>query len=221
MLRVMSVSLSLSLLALSLTGCETVDEVSTLQCIETKTVLTLDEASALGYSAQSILEQFEGTYTEPMTWTDGGGSDVTVSLTYEGGNLYFVDAELEEMKEGEIYNDIYIECPDFMLVEASLTVNSEDGRLAESADVSLLSYNGEAAHALFSRTPEALQGTLEPLSVASEWDDISFSITAFFSTEGHEGSVNEIASRSGDEDDETSVAEAQHFERGSWPGELF
>jgi len=63
-------------------------------CTETRTTLgSLDEISALGFSARDMLESALGSHQTTLNWSDGGSTTLTLQVNAVG-TAYFIHAEL-------------------------------------------------------------------------------------------------------------------------------
>jgi hypothetical protein len=108
----------------------------------------VDEVSPLGSSTREILDQYAALMVGQLEWAPRGSGyeimlspaadavDVSVSLTYEGGRMWFLDQEVV-VPEGQV-NDIGVVCPDELRIDVVLGVSTGDGALAESWGTTLV-----------------------------------------------------------------------------------
>ena len=111
-----------------------------LRCdVVTESSLALDDASALGFSANDRLAIVLGTHELPMRWLapvygDNGG---LLDYAARGTTSLRVDVELlsHEARLLERWDSRYdMACPPRLRVDARLSVSSADGALADSVD---------------------------------------------------------------------------------------
>ena len=163
-------------------------EASAPYCEDVATVITLEEATALGFSGADVLALAEGTFDETLTWTaDGSTTPVQVVVSYAEGEVRFVDSEVvtPEGEDGEIL-DIYVECPDRIEVDVTVAVATEDGGFDEAWDVALSSTDGLTAGG--SVSPADFTGTYEYTAMdPSEYDELSYRVTVGFDGNGTSG----------------------------------
>ncbi|MCA9683733.1 MAG: hypothetical protein KC457_16150 [Myxococcales bacterium] len=118
-------------------------------CKDTATVLaSVEEVSALGFSAAEILAVAEGEHSSPIFWHDAiqdgfidvdfgpetGEGTLTVKITHGGGEIRFVDSEPEDDGFGDGF---YGDCPDRLEIDVTAEISTSGGALAESVPVTL------------------------------------------------------------------------------------
>lgn len=184
-------------------------------CIDTVTVLPSATAdSPLGFTAADALAHAEGTFVDSLHWiaADGvvygpesGPSTITTTVAYEGGEVRFVDSEIDPAAL------VGIDCPDRIEVDVAVTVSSSGGALAETFTAPLRAVDERHASIIQSIEPASLGGSL----TASDDGGLTFagvSIEAGFSDAGRHGEV--IAFFEGESGGVSSVARA---EIARWP----
>lgn len=163
-------------------GCQVVEEVA----------LALDEVSELGFAAEEVLAYVEGEHAATLSWADGTSSGL-VLVAAEPGNARLLRYEYVSSSGEE--PDIY--CGDELAVDLDLAVDSDDGRLAEDFEVTLVSEEGSLAWITVDL--EALEGSLDIESFATEsFDDIWADLHVELEASGLSGEIRGYGeSRSG------------------------
>ena len=177
------------------TGCLPVERVT----------LSAAEASLLGFSGNDLLDQVAGSFSGSLVWTDST-SDGNLSISYEGGLVEFQDREW--VSDGQASQQIG-DCNDVLAVEVSLSLSSDDGRLAEQWTTMLLAET--AASAIYGVAPESYTGSLDIASFASSSEG-SFSSDIYGSVDASSTSLTIMGQRSVVDGD---VASADNFDIAS------
>src|SRR5687767_2540080 len=121
-------------LALALTACEKGGE-----CRETWTQLEFTAPLADGESAESVMAALGGEFTGTLQWRSSddvalhpamGATDLTLALTYAGGEVWLVDREPHDVAPNE-----RLACLDDLVIHAKLALTTADGALQGSWDV--------------------------------------------------------------------------------------
>jgi len=132
------------ILALALTACEKGGE-----CVETWTQLEFATTLADGTSAESAMAALGGEFTGTLQWRSSddvtlhpamGATELTLALTYEGGEVWLVDREAQDLAPNE-----RLACSDDLVIHARLGLTTSDGALAGSWDVEARHVIGEGA----------------------------------------------------------------------------
>jgi hypothetical protein len=97
-------------------------------------VADVDSMTPLGSSARSFLDPYTAPMVGQLEWTPSGEGyeillntgqdpvDVTVSLSYEGGRIRYLDQEFV-VPEGQV-NDVGVLCPDGLPIDVVLEVTT-------------------------------------------------------------------------------------------------
>lgn len=199
---------------LVMAGCDILTPAEAPYCENTATVVGLDEATALGFSAQQLLDLALGQHDEVFTYADGTESGLSLEVSHAGGEARFVTSEAVYPKSGSTI-DIGIECFDRVEVDVSISLATDDGALAESWDGALTSSSGEIVDFSQELDPDALSGSLDFDAFTSEpeYDDQSMWTYGSFTEAGALGEVN--GQVSGEDRDS---AWAALVEIGAWDG---
>lgn len=178
------------------------------------TTLARDEVSPLGFTPAEVLAFTEGTHVGELVWADGPTTDVTVSVTFEGGSIAFVDYEVVTDDGAEPAAEIG--CADLVEVEERVAVVSADGAFDESFTVVLGAASADAmtgVHAL-----DDVNGTFtvgDHVDV-SDYDAVSAWLDLRFDASGSSGTVAAQGTIEGDPDDPESTSSATNLDVGAW-----
>jgi hypothetical protein len=168
-------------------------------CEDTPTVLTLEEASSLGFSGADLLALASGVHSETLSWASGGSTPVTVTVTWGEGEVRFMDSEAVYPDTG-LTMDIGIECQDYLEVDVALTIATEDGALDESFDLALRSDEGTTVSASVQLDHTQMNGSYEfTLMDPSEYDSVTHFLDVAFDETGCSGEF--MAQAEGCDDD--------------------
>ncbi|NVB41086.1 hypothetical protein G6O69_24820 [Pseudenhygromyxa sp. WMMC2535] len=156
------------------------DAEGSYECVETATVLSsIDEVSALGFSAADVLAVAAGEHSSPMTWVDqiqdglveievgpeSGESTIDLSLTHEGGEIRYIDSEPAESDY-----EIDIDCNDRLEIDVVAEVETGGGALAETLSVVLKAENIIQPYFQTALDLDALAGSM---TVTTETPDLT------------------------------------------------
>jgi hypothetical protein len=183
--------------------------------VVTVTRLGLDEASALGASANELLPLALGSHTLPMRWLapvrDADGS----LLDYETRATSDVQVGVElvgsEARQLERFDSVYaVSCPTLLEVDVRLTLASADGALAEQVDGTLVSgFNPGMVGVSVTIPPSALGGsfTFDPPELEGQLPT-GLTLSVGFTRYGQSGEVTQIYGEG---------AGARRLTRAQWP----
>jgi hypothetical protein len=96
---------------------------SSTGCLDTRTPLSSDEATSLGFTAGNVLQLVEGSHEAILTWPDASTTEVT--FTVDSALPYFV----ESVPDPDFELDIGIGCANHLQVDTSAAFVTADGRL--------------------------------------------------------------------------------------------
>lgn len=97
-------------------------------CEESRSPLSGGEASPLGFSIEEGQTALGGAWSLPLSWASGGSVPMALELALAGEGD-FVDLEPAEAPEDATVPSIYVVCDDYVEVEATLELLSDDGRI--------------------------------------------------------------------------------------------
>jgi hypothetical protein len=172
-----------------------------LPCIDTPTVLAADEASPLGFSGAALLADKLGEretsltfFNEPTTLSDQWKSKVlplTVALRHEGGEIRFIDSEVNPDYDDSGNESGFDECTDRIEVDVKFDFVTEAGEFDEHRDAVLIATTVERADLRAELMPPGIMGSLDPAGLYSdpEWVVESVQIGAIWQGELAGGSL--------------------------------
>jgi len=132
------------ILVLALTACEKGGE-----CRETWTQLEFTAPLADGTSAENVMAALGGEFTGTLQWRSSddvtqhpamGATELTLALTYAGGEVWLVDREPDDVAPNE-----RLACLDDLVIHAKLALTTADGALQGSWDVEAVQGIGSGA----------------------------------------------------------------------------
>jgi hypothetical protein len=215
-------------------GDDTASEDAWNPCTATTTVVSFDEVTALGFSAEELMAVVGGPRAEVFEWySSGDTTDLTLELSYTGGEVRFVDQEPREGADtGAIYEaaaadldtdeprdtgpadtgpfdtgDGGVECPDSLSMDLTLVFATADGSFDESVDALLYADSLDGARASAEAAFDDLVGAYvptDPTLVPEEWDTFGVTWDVEVFADATEGSLGVTGSR--DISDDTSEA---------------
>ncbi len=175
-------------------------------CEETGSVALAGDDDALGLSADAFLAALPAEVTASADWADGSASSLVLSLAVDADSLRLVSQEVVYPDTDGPVPEIAVECPDFVAVDVSVLVSSDEGRLAEAVSGSFERdgfFDAEAvSRAQIALDPDGLAGSLDlsdfaatslydetglDLEIAVEEDVVSGALSGFGS--GEDGEV--------------------------------
>lgn len=113
----------------------------------------LEEVTPLGISAADFFEAHP-SHTGTLLWADGGSTTVDLTLSYDG--------ELASEDDDILYQTgDELSCPDRLLTNAMLTLQTQDGALDETLQGEILIEGLDSGSFSGDRTGDTLQGTLD------------------------------------------------------------
>ncbi len=193
-------------------------------CEESASVIGLDDATSLGFSANALVDLAvtPSPFQDILTYHRGGQTPLTLTL-HDVSGARFVDSEAVSPDDG-VTPAIAIECQDRLEVDARATLISDDGAFNEAFDVVLRSTAADAVAMAASLDPLALQGSydvdvdLDELGAIDPADieSITLAVEASVDVDGSHGTLHALVTGretcSGDE----CTAFAATVDVGSW-----
>ena len=154
-------------------------------CEDTATALA-PEDEALGMTGAAFLESIPAEGLAPVAWADGPSGEVAHATAVDTATLRFVESvEVYPETDGPSPS-IAVYCPDYIAVDGTLQLDSDDGRLAEGIDVVLVLDEDQidSGGISFSAAldPDAMGGTLDLSDFLSpeDYDRVSLSLWGSF-----------------------------------------
>ena len=210
MKRSVSVALALGFLS---TGCtQDGQEANSSSCEETRTALTRDEVSTLGFSVGSLVDTIAGERMIPFNWEDGSSTTLHIQVVYSDGIMNFVDAEPSETS-GQEYTDAPAAiCDDYVEVGVALSFKTDDGAFDETWQLNVTSLEGTIAGFNVDIDPETLHGTYDFTYVnPTDFDEVIAYMSGQISANSSTGTLYEQGSKT---DGDTASATA--VEAATW-----
>jgi hypothetical protein len=191
-------------------------------CEDTPTVVALEELTELGLSGADLLLLAEGEHAEVLTWAETGTTTpVAVTVAFTEGEVRFVDSEAVYPEGDEPTTAIGVECEDYVEVDVSLAITTEDGALDEAYELALRSYDGATVSASVSFDHAEMIGSYElTLMDPSEYDSVEHGLDVAFDEAGSSGEL--IVMAEGCDDDcsgDECACWASMDTVASWPAE--
>ena len=141
-------------------------------CIDTPTVIAVDADTPLGNTAQGLLADKLGprstllTFSEePLSLADawrGVTLPLSVEVRYEGGEIRWVDSEINPESGGEGFPG---ECLDRLEVDVGFDFVTEGLEFDEHRDAVLQFFDAESAQMRVELLPPGLNGSLDPATL--------------------------------------------------------
>ncbi len=187
-------------------------------CDETVTLLAQDEDSPLGFSADDILDFAEAAHEEILGYPSGEATWLTVTISYDAGEIRFVDSEPAEVEGDSEVQLAAPYCEDRLEIEARVTFATDDGLFDEQQETVLSMTNPDVVSFFLSLAPEELGGTyqLEVPPGAEDYDEVEIMIDGLVDRDDTEGTISAQFSGS-EEGDGEGVAWATNMLIGEWP----
>ena len=160
-------------------------------CEDSPTVITLEEATALGFSGADLLLLAEGEHTETLVWAETEATTpLAVGVSYDAGEVRYIDSVAVYPEGDGDTPAIGVECFARVEVDVTISLATEDGAFDESFDLALSSEDGVHASAGLSFDHGDLAGSYEfTLMDPSEYDDVSHSLRVTFDEAGCSGEL--------------------------------
>jgi len=190
-------------------------------CEETVTDLALDDATELGFAPSALVELADGAHTATMTWADGTHSEATLTVALQT-TARFVDLEPVYPTTGTV-PDIAVICEDYVAIDGTLDLTTDDGRLAESLSLTFQSATGLEVTARSELDPAGLSGSLvfDDFVRSTDYDERSMWVDALFDATGSHGRVEGQVTGGDDcQDGDVCTQWAEVVDLGSWGYEL-
>jgi len=187
-------------------------------CIVTTTVITFEEASALGFSASDAMAAVATPVDADIAWTASG--DVTVahmSVTHDTGEVRYLESVPNPDAGGDSGMELaaFIECVSSIEVDVSVTFATDDGALNESLSGTLSTYDGLDVSVSASQDMGAITGTFT-YDIPSDADSAALEYAMAFGASGTSGTIMAFCEGS-DDSGEDGVAWASQDPVASWP----
>ncbi len=222
--RIISILTTLAAL-IAFSGCDEEDpnlaEDAGAFCEETPTVITLDEVTALGFSAQEVIDAVVFPYLTDLEYADGSLAALSMYLVYDAGELRYVDS-VAVYPEGDDQAELgAILCDPYVEIDITAAIATDDGIFDESWELPLVATAADAASFwLNDLTPDDFTGDYDYMAFdPADYDEVTTSIYAAFDSAGPRGEIAEMATSESDDGGGEGVASAENQAVAFWEGE--
>ncbi|MCP4807611.1 MAG: hypothetical protein GY913_10205 [Proteobacteria bacterium] len=190
-------------------------------CEDVATDVALDDETPLGFTAQALVDRAltPSPFAETLAWESGSETGLTLTLG-PAGTARFVESTAVYPEDGG--PAIGVECFDRIELDVPMSFVTEDGRLDETWQVTLVALDAGSVTLQLPIEPLELTGSYDVTDDITEpdYDEVSMSLRAAFTSAGTAGELSCQASGEDDcEDGETCSAWSSQFDVGSWGGE--
>lgn len=179
-----------------------------------RTALAVDEESALGFAPQALVDLAVGSTTSTLDWADGTSTPLVEDVVVTGA-MELVDYEVIDTGTGDgtqTAMEMALWCPDQVEIEVTLSLTTDDGRLAESVATRLQASEVDLVTAWM--TLDQPQGTFDAWDFApagNDYDDMRAWIDLTWDASGASGVVHGQG-----EGTDGDTAFAENVDIGSW-----
>ncbi len=174
--------------------------------------------SALGMTGAEILARVPETDLADLSWADGELDRLSSAFSLDRSSLRFVTSTAVYPSDGGASPAIAVECNNYVAVDATLALQSEDGRLDESIAVVLQLVEGQTEAFLFfaELDLDAMGGSFDPAAFTdpSRFDSLRLFLDASVYPDAVSGAFSMQGTRT---DGET--ASAENIEVASFGGD--
>ena len=160
---------------------------STSACKATRTVISADDVTPLGFSGAQLLATAEGSYTGALTWQAVDASEVTTNVTPGQTTLSLRIARNGEIRllDQENNGPAAIACLDGIEAQVEVQATTADGLLAETRQGMLVGWSQNESHFSIDFESAPPTGTLRADVVpASGRSLVFFNLAGTFSATG-------------------------------------
>ncbi|MEQ1567972.1 MAG: hypothetical protein ABMA64_20200 [Myxococcota bacterium] len=194
-------------------------EESGARCVVTsRTALSIDEVSPLGFTAQEVVDLTSGARGYSLAYAGGASTPLAFELVPSGVYEYVEQAVVDEGGSGGIEPAFTLFCPNLVAVAAELHFATDDGAFAEVLSVEVSA--PELASVSVVDPLDALAGAFDPwdhVPAGSDYDEVEAWLDVHIDAAGVHGTISGQGSGIvGDPDEPDSMAYAESFEVASF-----
>lgn len=193
-------------------GGQTGEEGIGCQPVE-RDMLAWSERSALGFSADELLNSLGSESTDRLTWSSGSGTPLTLGIERAtSGSVEFQTREFVSDGSGaEPAAEIGSACNDVVAIPVTLSFATADGAFAERWPLTLLAESSTRVSAYVQVDVDDLEGTFSVTQVdPSRFDRVLASVELTFADGAWTGTVSGQGIEAGSSDPNSSSG-ASHF----------
>lgn len=181
-------------IVLVLTACKNgrTEDLNGPGCEETPTVVALDEVTALGFSAQDLLDLAQGQHDETFRWArDGSTTPMLLQVDFDAGEARYVDSVPVEDDANGVEPDLAAICESRVEVDVMIAFSTDDGAFDEVFSAPLTATSAARSELSTELDPDALTGTYDMDVDIQEpdYDERGLWLRAGFDTMGASGEV--------------------------------
>ena len=168
-------------------GCDVIDDrhdigtVATPYCEGVETAITADEVTAIGLTGADLTDNLPDSASGLVEWSGGDTTGLTWGFAAEAGSLRYVENTVvyPPAEPGQAVADIGVDCPSYIAIDGTLSLQSDDGQLDEAIalTISLDEYSVESLTAVFYAELTTLDGALQ---LSDYVDDSSYDEVRLF-----------------------------------------
>jgi hypothetical protein len=192
-------------------GGQTGEEGSGCQPVE-RDMLAWSERSALGFSADELLNSLGSESTDRLTWSSGSGTPLTLGIERAtSGSVEFQTREFVSDGSGAELAEIATVCNDVVAIPVTLSFATADGAFDERWPLTLLAESSTQVSAYVQVDVDDLDGTFSVTQVdPSRFDRVLASVELRFADGAWTGTLSGQGIEAGSSDP-NSASGASHF----------
>lgn len=191
-------------------GGQTGEETLGCRAVESD-MLAWSEQSALGFSADTLLNALGSESDARLTWSRGGSTSLTLGIERASGSVEFQSREFVSGSGAEPAAETAVVCEDVVAIPVTLSFGTSDGTFAESWPLTLLAESATRVSASVRVDPSDLRGTFSVTEVdPSQYDEVLLFVDLTFDDDAWTGSISGQANTAGTSDPD-DVASSHPF----------
>jgi hypothetical protein len=197
-------------------GGQTGEETTGCQPVQ-RDMLAWSERSALGFSADELLNALGSDSSDRLVWSDGGGTPLTLGIERAAsGSVEFQTRDYVSGSGAEPAAEIATECNDVVAIPVTLSFATTDGAFAERWPLTLLAESTTRVTAYAQLDVEDLEGSFSVTEVdPSRFERVLVIIQLAFENGAWTGTLSGQGVDAGSNDPDSSTS-ARHFEIASF-----
>jgi hypothetical protein len=184
-------------------------------CEDVESSITVDEQTGIDLTGSDLIDRLPESARGEVSWLDGHSGTLTWGFSADIETLRHVESSMAETMSADSDTPMIEtadECIDYIAVDGTLTLQSDDGQLNEAIAVtmSLDEYSDDSNAIDFFATFDALSGDMD---LSEHVDESSYGSVAFYL----DGSISEgvldgyLAAQGGGSSEDSMVTEIIHI----------